>query len=121
MTSLFQATIAALEDDRTNSNNYGLIGANLFRGGERASNDTIFLVLYFDNVDGLQKFARSPVHKQAYRWLNENRRRYPHLSAFHETFCVPAGCFETLYINTAPILLGNTRSLTVRETLETCG
>ncbi|CAK7210109.1 hypothetical protein SCUCBS95973_000680 [Sporothrix curviconia] len=114
MTRLFRATLAALDEDRAV---YGLLGGDLFRGGAstRASNDTILLVLYFRSVEGLQQFAGSKAHREAFRWLREvtapgenGEQRYPHLSAFHETFVVPAGGYETLYINTAPILLGNT-------------
>ncbi|CAK7211043.1 hypothetical protein SEUCBS140593_001034 [Sporothrix eucalyptigena] len=115
MTKLFRANLSALEENRSE---YGLLGADLFRGGAstRASNDTILLVLYFRDVHGLQRFACSEAHQEAYRWLgvvttagqDGSSQKYPHLSAFHETFVVPADGYETLYINTAPILLGNT-------------
>ncbi|CAK7236703.1 hypothetical protein SBRCBS47491_009728 [Sporothrix bragantina] len=114
MTRLFRSTLAALDKDRTV---YGLLGGDLFRGGAstRASNDTILLVLYFRNVEGLQLFGNSMAHCEAFQWLRQvttagvdGKQKYPHLSAFHETFVVPAGGYETLYINTAPILLGNT-------------
>ncbi|ERS96229.1 hypothetical protein HMPREF1624_07138 [Sporothrix schenckii ATCC 58251] len=122
MTRHFRATLAALERERTV---YGLLGGDLFRGGAaaRTSHDTLFLVLYFRDVHGLQRFAASAVHREALAWLTgrtatvagDSRRssssgRYPHLSAFHETFVVPAGHYESLYINTAPILLGNTHT-----------
>ena len=122
MTQLFRATLTALDKDR---NVYSLLGGDLFRGGAsgRASNDTILLVLYFRNVEGLQRFTGSKVHQDASQWLRAvtttttttttktgsgGEQRHPYLSAFHETFVVPAGGYETLYINTAPILLGNT-------------
>ncbi|CAK7270308.1 hypothetical protein SEPCBS119000_004022 [Sporothrix epigloea] len=114
MTKLFRATLAALSEDRAA---YGLMGGDLFRGGAstRVSHDTILLVLYFRNLEGLQRFAGSTAHREAYSWLRQvtmlgdnNEQRYPHLSAFHETFVVAAGGYESLYINTAPILLGNT-------------
>lgn len=114
MTKLFRATLTALSDDRTA---YGLMGGDLFRGGAstRVSNDTILLVLYFRDVEGLQRFSGSVAHREAFQWLREvtklgddGKQRYPHLSAFHETFIVAPGAYETLYINTAPILLGNT-------------
>ncbi|KAL1895441.1 hypothetical protein Sste5346_005247 [Sporothrix stenoceras] len=111
MTRRFRDTLASLEDKRTE---YGLLGGDLFRGGNaaRTSNDTILLVLDFRDVSGLQRFAASPVHREAYEWLRQTTAdgKYSHLSAFHETFVVPAGHYESLYINTAPILLGNTHT-----------
>ncbi|CAK7270399.1 hypothetical protein SEPCBS57363_004081 [Sporothrix epigloea] len=114
MTKLFRATLSALSEDRTA---YGLMGGDLFRGGAstRVSNDTILLVLYFRDVEGLQRFAGSAAHREAFQWLREvtklgddGKQKYSHLSAFHETFMVAPGAYESLYINTAPILLGNT-------------
>ncbi|KIH95286.1 hypothetical protein SPBR_03972 [Sporothrix brasiliensis 5110] len=129
MTRHFRATLAALERERTA---YGLLGGDLFRGGAaaRTSHDTLFLVLYFRDVQGLQRFAASAVHREALAWLTgrtttvtakvagdgsrgsrgSSSGRYAHLSAFHETFVVPPGHYESLYINTAPILLGNTHT-----------
>lgn len=120
MTQRFRDTLAALEAQRTE---YGVLGGDLFRGGSaaRTSHDTIFLVLYFREVAGVQRFAGSAVHREAYEWLKgmtangNGNSRYPHLSAFHETFVVPAGNYESLYINTAPVLLGNTHTERLRE------
>lgn len=109
MTRRFRQTLAAIEENRTE---YSLLGGDLFRGGNaaRTSHDTIFLVLYFRDANGLQQFAASYVHREACGWLRQATAggRHPHLSAFHETFVVSAGHYESLYINTAPILLGNT-------------
>lgn len=110
--SHFQTMIDSLNQDRKDcdlfgrESSYGLLGASNFRGGERGSHATLLYILYFENLDGLRRFAESPVHQLGMRFLRN--LGLSHISAFHETFHVLAGNYETVYINCAPVLLGGT-------------
>lgn len=84
---------------------YGLLGMSRWRGGDRASHDTLLFVMYFRDLDGLRKFAAGPLHLSARQWLEKSGHR--HIAAFHETYVVPAGAWETVYLDCAPVLLGD--------------
>ncbi len=91
---------------------YGLLGMTRWRGGDRDSNDTLMFVMYFRSVEGLQLFAHDRLHLDAWKWLSSSRHR--HIAAFHETFVVPAGGYETVYLDCAPTLFGATQALCKR-------
>ncbi len=88
---------------------YGCLGGTTFRGAEAASNNTILTVYYFRDLDGLNWFAHDPVHRQAWDWYNKvftKKWGYSHVGIFHEAFCIPAGAYETIYLNMQPVLMG---------------
>ncbi|KAK3693184.1 hypothetical protein B0T22DRAFT_504701 [Podospora appendiculata] len=88
---------------------YGLLGSSRWQGTARASHNTMLFVMYFKTLAGLHKFAHDVEHRQGWEFLERIRARGDrHITAFHETFEVPAGGWETIYLDAEPVLLGDT-------------
>lgn len=105
---------------------YGCLGGSTyFREG---GNETLS-VFYFRDLEGLERFAheKDGVHKKAWEWFERmggysfssstsgqkggegkktDSSATKHFGIFHETFVVPAGKWESLYVNMPPTLLG---------------
>lgn len=66
------------------------------------------MVAYFRDVEGLNRFAHSKVHREGWDWylgfVRETGHR--HFGLFHETFLAKRGDWETIYDDCAPTLLG---------------
>ncbi|KAF4984335.1 hypothetical protein FZEAL_446 [Fusarium zealandicum] len=101
-----QRDLSARRDD------YGLLSVSNWRGDERASNNTLLITYYFRDVEGLHRFAHDELHRKAWDWIAASRIK--HIGIFHETFCVPAHAYETVYVNCHPVLMG-------RSAVETTG
>ncbi|KAK3332855.1 hypothetical protein B0T19DRAFT_457843 [Cercophora scortea] len=88
---------------------YELLGSSEWQGRTRASHNTMLFVMYFKNLAGLHKFAHDAEHRKGWEFLEKmNAEGKGHITAFHETFEVPAGGWETIYLNSEPVLLGDT-------------
>ncbi|KAL2264348.1 hypothetical protein VTK26DRAFT_6591 [Humicola hyalothermophila] len=88
---------------------YGCLGSTMWRGSEAGSNNTILLVDYFRDMEGLHRLAHDPVHRRAWDWYNKTFVKqwgYSQFGIFHEAFCAPAGGYETIYIHMPPVLTG---------------
>lgn len=85
---------------------YGMLGLSPWRAGERGSNNTLMMVYYFRDVDGLNKFAHDDIHRKAWDWIV--KADHKHIGFFHEAFCVPARAYESVYVNFQPLLMGQT-------------
>lgn len=105
----FVAMAASL---RARRDEYGLLGeVTPWRGQARAANNALLLIAYFSTAEGLNRFAHDEVHRAGWDWYRRFVREtgYQHLGIFHETFvCSRAGGYETIYVDTAPTLLGET-------------
>ncbi|KAL2264518.1 hypothetical protein VTJ83DRAFT_7028 [Remersonia thermophila] len=124
----FQACHATLLSE---AKKYGCLGGSAYRGerSEGGDNSNMLLnVYYFRDLEGLERFAREKegVHMKAWEWFDRlalsssspaqpegeggdgktANSRARHFGIFHETFSVPAGRWETLYMNMPPTLLG---------------
>lgn len=66
------------------------------------------MVAYFKDVEGLNRFAHSKVHREGWDWYLRFVREtgYRHFGLFHETFLARKGDWETIYDDCAPTLLG---------------
>ncbi|KAH7165977.1 hypothetical protein EDB81DRAFT_269004 [Dactylonectria macrodidyma] len=82
----------------------GMLGVSSWTGDERASNNTIMITCYFRDLESLHRFAHEPMHRDTTDWFH--KMGYSHIGVFHETFCVPAKAYETIYLNCRPLLLG---------------
>ncbi|KAM5342441.1 hypothetical protein ACJ41O_013407 [Fusarium nematophilum] len=82
----------------------GLLGSSGWRGDERASNNTLMTAYYFRDVEGVHRFAHEELHRKAWDWFG--KAKFKHIGVFHETFCVPAQAYETVYLNCHPVLMG---------------
>ncbi|TEA21729.1 Monooxygenase [Colletotrichum sidae] len=91
-------------NDRTDE--YGLyhMSAWVAMGAER--NNAMMNVYYFRDIEGLNKFAHDPLHRETWEWYNSIRDDYDHIGIFHEAFVTGAKEYETIYSNMQPLLLG---------------
>lgn len=88
---------------------FGCLGGTTWRGNEADSNNTILNIYYFRDMEGLNRFAHDPVHRQAWDWYNKDfvkKMGFSHIGIFHEAFYAPSGNYETIYINMPPVLMG---------------
>jgi len=85
---------------------YGMLGLSPWRAGERGSSNTLMMVYYFRDVDGLNKFAHDDLHRKAWDWIV--KAGHKHIGFFHEAFCVPQRAYESIYVNFRPLLMGAT-------------
>lgn len=106
----FLKMVDTLNNDPTAYDTYGLLpGAQTFRGGERAANNTSLLVMYFRDMAGLTKFAlEDSTHRGAMEWWRTFSRTAEggNVGIYHEVFEVGEGGYETVYDNMPPTLLG---------------
>ncbi|KAI8659595.1 hypothetical protein NCS56_01177100 [Fusarium sp. Ph1] len=82
----------------------GMLSYSNWRGDERSSNNTLLLTYSFRDVESLNRFAHEELHRKAWDWMNKEKPA--HIGIFHETFCVPAHAYETIYVNCHPVLMG---------------
>jgi fumagillin biosynthesis monooxygenase len=101
-----------------NAARYGLLGSSYWRAAERATQNTMMVVLYFRSVDGLKKFAEDKAHREAWEWLIKEAPG--HVGFYHELFCVENGGWETVYIGMPPTLLGATGTMINSKEKEEC-
>lgn len=104
------------KDAEKRSEDYGLMGMTQYSVlGETSTNSEVMTVMFFENTEGLHKFAHDPLHREGWNWWNRNLAKFKHLSIWHEVFRVPAGNWEGIYVNSHPRGLAAT---TVPLTLE---
>ncbi|KAK3342572.1 hypothetical protein B0H65DRAFT_223662 [Neurospora tetraspora] len=88
---------------------YGLLGMSNWKQTKRATHNAGLVIMYFRNVEGLHKFAHDKEHRDGWDFLHDFRKKgYNHITALHETFEVPAGAWESIYLDSPPILMGDT-------------
>lgn len=101
----FQAMVSSLNARR---DEYGMLHISNWRGQDRNTNNVIMIIAYFRSVDDLNRFAHDEVHRKGWDWYHHFVRDtgHRHLGLFHETFVSRKGDYETIYVDTAPTLLG---------------
>jgi fumagillin biosynthesis monooxygenase len=83
---------------------YGLLSFSNWRAAERGSNNTLLLIYYFRDIEGSNRFAHDELHRKAWDWFKKSDIK--HIGIFHESFCTTRGAYETIYVNSNPVLLG---------------
>ncbi|KAF2162753.1 hypothetical protein M409DRAFT_26991 [Zasmidium cellare ATCC 36951] len=107
----FSSLAQSLED---HAEEFGFLGmTSWLNSADRSSKSEIMQVCYFRNMEGLHAFAHSEDHRQAWDWWNRTVKQNPHLSIWHETYHVPKGHWENIYVNSH---LSGITSLTSRFT-----
>jgi hypothetical protein len=61
-----------------------------------------------NNVRGLHRYAHSELHMKGWTWWTKIHATHEHLTIFHETFVVPEGHYETIYMHMKPTLMAGT-------------
>ncbi|CCC09812.1 hypothetical protein SMACR_03368 [Sordaria macrospora] len=108
----FMNMISAMNEKKEE---YGLLGMSNWKQTKRATHNAGLVVMYFKSVEGLHKFAHDKEHRDGWDFLHAFRKKgYNHITALHETFEVPAGAWESIYLDSPPILMGDT-SIKVTE------
>ncbi|RYO83169.1 hypothetical protein DL766_001492 [Monosporascus sp. MC13-8B] len=102
----FKGVLEALERD---PERYGVLGVTQWRGAAGDANNTLMQVAYFRNIEGLHRFAHDTAHRAAWDFVTGTGRTHGRFGFFHETFRVPRGDYETVYLDMPPTLLGNVR------------
>lgn len=87
----------------------GFLGAEFLLRNLR----TIALLQYWADFDRLEAYARAPDKRHWPAWLAFNRAIGDdgEVGIFHETYVVPAGGHETIYVNLPPFGLGKATRL----------
>ena len=98
--------MAMNKDICKHADEFGMLGVSTWKGGQDATNNSILNIYYFRDAEGINRFAHSEVHRKGWDWYN--RTKYPHLGIMHESFGVPAGAYESVYKNMAPMLMSAT-------------
>lgn len=83
----------------------GLLGSRLLLGGPRL----IYVVQYWSSHEKLLAYASAPDKQHRPAWAAFNRRLREgrgHVGFWHETYVVPAGAYEAVYLNMPPFGLG---------------
>lgn len=93
----FGPMIKSLDENRDEFDFLGM--TSWMNSDTRSTNSEIMQVCYFRTVEGLHKFAHSKYHRPAWDWWNKHHKQYPHLSIYHETYHVPKGNWESIYVN----------------------
>nr|POE72457.1 dynein heavy chain, cytoplasmic [Quercus suber] len=116
MGAFFPDMVKSLE---AHAEEFGFLGMTSWLNSDnRTSKSEIMQVGYFKNMDGLHKFAHSADHMKGWTWWNRHVKQYPHVSIWHETYHVPKGHWESIYVNSHA---GGITSTTHRYLDETTG
>ena len=73
------------------------------------TNSQSLTLLYFKSKADVHRYAESPLHRKAWEWYNGFARSHGHIGVMHELYEVPAGNWESVYVNMEPNGLGVTR------------
>ncbi|KAK0833573.1 hypothetical protein LTR73_001335 [Friedmanniomyces endolithicus] len=96
------------KDCDNHAEEFGFLGmTSWLNNGTRETNNEVLQVAYFRTPEGLHEFAHSKYHTNAWDWWNTNYKTHPHISIYHETYHIPKGHWETIYINSHRSHLGS--------------
>ena len=82
-------------------------------GGEMWFGRTTILVQYWRSLDQLLAYAtnRDAEHLPAWRDFNRRLANTGNVGVWHETYCITAGAYETIYVNMPAFGLGKAGTL----------
>ncbi|KAK9474960.1 uncharacterized protein V1510DRAFT_231991 [Dipodascopsis tothii] len=102
--------VRMMRDLQTHRDRFGLLGIDALTGIEDANLNSINTIIYFENMDGLHKFAHDPEYGHpaiTARFLREYAAdpiKGKKVGIYHESF--QTSSFETIYKNMPPTGLG---------------
>ncbi|KAM0717477.1 hypothetical protein Q7P37_007329 [Cladosporium fusiforme] len=89
-----------VKDLEKHTEEFGFLGATSWlNAATRTTQNETLVVCYFQSVEGLHKFAHSDYHMKTWLWWNKHVKNRPYMSIYHETYHVPKGNWETIYVN----------------------
>lgn len=98
-----------------NSQELGLLGMGGFLGTSRTTSNEVLLKAYFRSAKHVHDYAQGPLHRKAWDWWNKTVKQHPHLTIQHELYHVPAGQWESIYVNAEPNGVAATQHLVTKE------
>ncbi|KAJ5912694.1 hypothetical protein N7504_001577 [Penicillium tannophilum] len=108
MKGLRDSALEMVKDMYTDPDKSGLLGSTRWTKQEDAAGNETKTVFYFRDYDSLHRFAYGELHMKGVRYWNKITKSNPHLAIYHETYVVPRGNWEAIYINCKPTGLGDT-------------
>jgi hypothetical protein len=109
-TMLRELYIAKVAAARGEGEDLGFLDARTLLGGRGVT-----LIQYWRSVDDIYRYATSPEHAHRPAWQAFNakvRKAKGAVGIWHETYAVPAGAHESLYVGMPPTGLGKAFGLT---------
>jgi Domain of unknown function (DUF4188) len=90
---------AMMSDLQHNKTKFGLLGSSTWLSKERDTTNENLWVLYFRDLEGLQRFSEEKAHREGWDWYLKFEKRYGHLAIRHEVYHVPKNRWENVYLN----------------------
>jgi hypothetical protein len=87
---------------------YGVLGISNYRKVENASGNESLFIFYLRDYESLHRFAHDQLHMDGVNWWTKIVKDHTHLAIYHETYVVPKGHWENIYINSKPTGMGDT-------------
>jgi len=87
---------------------YGVLGLSHWIKQEAAAGNEVMNLFYLRDYDALHRFAHDALHMDGVAWWTRIVKDHPHIAIFHETYVVPKGQWENIYINSKPTGMGDT-------------
>ncbi|KAL4905228.1 hypothetical protein BDW74DRAFT_178231 [Aspergillus multicolor] len=87
---------------------YGVLGLSQYIKVEDAAGNESMFLFYLRDYESLHRFAHDEIHMKGLAWWARIVKDHPHIAIFHETYVVPKGAWENIYINSAPTGMGDT-------------
>ncbi|GAB1199717.1 hypothetical protein APSETT444_009074 [Aspergillus pseudonomiae] len=99
--------IAMNREMNSNPVKYGLLGSSAWIKQDDSAGNDVMSIYYLRDYDALHRFAHGSLHVEGMRWWTEIVKDHPHIAIYHETYIVPKGKWENIYINSKPTGLGD--------------
>jgi len=113
MAAVGEAYSEMWKDAEENREKWGFLGKTTgLKTSNLESNNATIWISYWKNLDSLERFAQGAAHKKGWDLFRQTTKKYPHIGIMHETYAVPKGRWETIYINFLPFGMGQTQHLT---------
>ncbi|GLI79291.1 hypothetical protein PoHVEF18_007621 [Penicillium ochrochloron] len=105
---LGEVFLPMIRDMQADPEKSGLLGVSRWiKQDDAAGNETV-TIFYLRDYESLHRFAYGDLHMNGVRYWHKISRESPHISIYHETYVVPRGHWEAIYINSKPTGLGDT-------------
>ncbi|KAH6669291.1 hypothetical protein B0J14DRAFT_657385 [Halenospora varia] len=107
---------AMWKDAEENREKWGFLGKTTgLKTSNLESNNATIWISYWKNLESVERFAQGPAHKKGWDLFRQTSKKYPHIGILHETYAVPKGHWETIYVNFLPFGMGQTQHFTEKS------
>lgn len=109
------------DDINKNQKANGFLGrTSTLMSSDEETGSTMCWLSYWKDIESLQAFANSPVHRKGFSWyMTTALKHFPTTGIMHETYRIPKGNWEAISLNMPPFGVSSTRySVEDKETGE---